>query len=123
MITGFEFNGTPILIDDVLITSIGYQNSLSKSNLYNELRQKEVRQKIVKIADNCVLGWAGNLETANIIYRKLRDHFAGNAYSLKRVEQFLTRREMKSGIQKIELIGWVVERSRMSGRRNHRNIE
>jgi hypothetical protein len=65
----------------------------------------------VKLSDHFVLGWAGNLKTANTVFREIRKQIRGQALTLDRVEEILSACPKATGIRVLQLLGWVVDES------------
>jgi hypothetical protein len=106
IVAGFEFQGIPILMGDLLITPLDGRGRNPSSR-----PARELSQKVVKLSDHFVLGWAGNLKTANSVFSRIRRQIRGQALTLDRVEEILTTCPNAKGDRKLYLLGWVVEES------------
>jgi hypothetical protein len=93
---GYSF-GVPVLIGDCLIT---YENSPGTS----------LRKKILQIADNFVLGYAGHLSAAERVVSRLQSSLDPKRITFEDVQRIL-RDPQTSYLGKtwVNLIGWVVD--------------
>jgi hypothetical protein len=66
----------------------------------------ELDQKVVLLADNCVVAWAGNIESARAVIGELRAMAAEAPLSLARIETHLA--QLGAAVKdEISLVGWV----------------
>jgi hypothetical protein len=101
LLGAFQINNTPILISDYLVTTGG------SSPTYR------TRRKIVKLADNCVLGWCGSEFVAHSVLKKL---FQGLRYDryVDNIEHFsktlIELKDHEFSAYSAIFIGWLIDR-------------
>lgn len=91
--TAFEI---PILVGDLLIT--------------RNFSRDSTRKKIHILSSNCVIGWTGFLDSAEIVFKKLFEEIDSNNCELSVLEETLTSfsaDEFKGS--PVKLVGWIVE--------------
>jgi hypothetical protein len=102
LIAGFEFNESPILIGDLV---------LSAGN-----RRTALRRKVVRVSDRFAISWSGNSRTADTFFRRMEKKFQNRTYTFKNVRKFLlsfTENEFGSfDLFGIAIIGSIVEKKR-----------
>jgi hypothetical protein len=97
LIAGFKLDETPILVGD-LVLSVGNARS-------------SAMKKIVKLSDNCVLGWSGNRKIAEEVFFQIRTRFKMKDFTYENIYKFLINLKHKpdSSLFATIFIGWVVK--------------
>ena|SRR5271166_136565 len=110
LIAGFKINHVPVLIGDFLLSSKG--PSYAKDQLGRSIFKNAIK-KTVKLADNCVLAWCGDLLAAEPIYKDLYAHFCsgGRRFTKTALEDFLTTQYVYEEPTQLhaDFIGWIVD--------------
>ena len=99
LIAGFHSYGTPVLIGDFLLSTAGTPSG--------------VRKKILRIADNFVLGWTGALVAAQSVITSLELHLDIDKVTLNSVKTVLTNSATSNlglGLE-VMLVCWVIDQN------------
>jgi hypothetical protein len=96
LVAAFRVIGAPALLGDLLITSPGGHES--------------TRKKIVKLADNLVVGWTGHLVAAQLVISTLQHSLGGSLATFTWLRDTLTSfNQNEFGILDVILVGWLVD--------------
>lgn len=95
MIAAFKAHHTPVIIGDFLITKKTSHSS---------------KKKIIKLSDNVVIGWAGDLLAANEIMPLIYENILKPRISKEELERILTKDiTIDCGKLSINIIGWIAD--------------
>lgn len=120
IVAAFRVEGIPVLIGDMLITSIANNKESNflptqpyfSKNLPNDTGRRVcgARKKVHLINSKLVIGWAGSLHAASRVLVKLNNLFASKRATRKTLESALTSiNDYTEEIWNVHIIGWILD--------------